>query len=578
MKKANLYDEELNKYLSGEQTNDTSPPQTNKETGENKPQSDKGTQATQTSTPQTNALSGQNNRVSQTTTPTMPTAPTKTVVPEYSSQWKGELDNLMKQIMNREKFSFDLNGDAMYQQYAEMYGNNANRAMQNAMGQTAAMSGGYGSSYSQMAGQQAYAQEMQGLNDVAIDLYGQALNQYLAEGDALNQRYAMMADREAQDYARYLDSVNRANYEDEIAYGQYRDSIADAQWRESFDREGDQWEKLYGDGGFYVTEREDSQAHDKEMQKESQDFTKDMSEQERKWANEDWDKMYGEDGYYVTEADKDRQHDKENRDFLYGYFDENGVYHDGYYGRESDKEFDRMYGEDGYYTKRDGQDQENWQAEFDRAGKQWDALYGEGGINNPSFTGNFMYDEEGNLRDGYTTTNTNLFDESGNFKQASIAQKIPGEDGKSGYVEWNVGGKTIKLQQGYNPYTQTKNPDVKNGTFGDGGYQPDNVASYYGNDEKAVSKSKLTPAVIDGVEKELEVNGVWQTVYKDNAGRGSRYWVWDDANNEYIDVTEQMKKENPELPLKPNNGNTSTSTGKGTGGKSTYDPFTAVNR
>lgn len=574
MNKNNLYEEERKKYIQNSNVNNTLA-QVNKGESdymgaqrENYSQPSQNAQPTQSSQPKATSVAP----VSQPTQKVQPTQTPKasqpTVqqasTPQYSSQWQSELDNLMSQIMNREKFSFDLNGDAMYQQYADMYKNNADMAMQNAMGQAAAMTGGYGSSYSQAAGQQAYAQQMQGLNDVAMDMYNNALNRYLAEGDALNQQYSMLANREAQDYERYLNSVTQQN------------------WQAEFDRAGEQWSDLYGEGGFYETEREDSQAHDKDMQKESQDFTKGMSEQEREWANEDWDRMYGEGGYYVTEANKDRQHDKdmqedsqaydkENRDFLYGYFDENGVYHDGYYGRESDKEFDRMYGEDGYYTKRDEQNQENWQAEFDREGKQWDALYGEGGINNPKFEGNFMYDADGNLREGYTTTNTNLFDESGNFKHASISQKIESDDGKSGYVEWNVGGKTIKLQQGYNPYTQTKNPDVKNGTFGDGGYQPDNVASHYDGDTNA---GKLTPTALD----QLEVNGVWQTVYKDNAGKNSRYWVWDDANNEYIDVTEQMKEENPELPLKPNKGNTSTGSNKGAGGKSTYDPFTAVNR
>ena len=87
-----------------------------------------------------------------------------------AGQWQAELDNVMAQIMNKGKFEYNMNGDAMYQLYADMYQNNANLAMQNAMAQASALNGGYGSSYAQQVGQQAYAQQMQGLNDIGLEL------------------------------------------------------------------------------------------------------------------------------------------------------------------------------------------------------------------------------------------------------------------------------------------------------------------------------------------------------------------------------------------------------------------------
>ena len=167
-----------------------------------------------------------------------------------AGQWQAELDNIMNQIMNREKFSYDMNGDAMYQQYADMFQNQANLGMMNAMGQAAAMTGGYGSSYGQMVGQQAFAQQMQGLNEVGMDLYGQALNQYMMEGDQLAQQYAMLAEREAQAYNRGLDQRNfeyqqmlddraQSNYEREFGYQQQRDTIADSQWDQTLQYQKD---------------------------------------------------------------------------------------------------------------------------------------------------------------------------------------------------------------------------------------------------------------------------------------------------------------------------------------------------
>ena len=138
----------------------------------------------------------------------------------------------------------------MYQQYADMFQNQANLGMMNAMGQAAAMTGGYGSSYGQMVGQQAFAQQMQGLNEVGMDLYGQALNQYMMEGDQLAQQYAMLAEREAQAYNRGLDQRNfeyqqmlddraQSNYEREFGYQQQRDTIADSQWDQTLQYQKD---------------------------------------------------------------------------------------------------------------------------------------------------------------------------------------------------------------------------------------------------------------------------------------------------------------------------------------------------
>ena len=35
----------------------------------------------------------------------------------YQSQWQTQLNDTMNKILNRDKFSYDLNGDALYQQY-----------------------------------------------------------------------------------------------------------------------------------------------------------------------------------------------------------------------------------------------------------------------------------------------------------------------------------------------------------------------------------------------------------------------------------------------------------------------------
>lgn len=186
---------------------------------------------------------------------------------EYQSQWKTQLDDTINKILNREEFSYDLNGDALYQQYKDKYVQQGKLAMQDTMGQAAAMTGGYGNSYAQSVGQQAYAAQLDNLNDIVPELQQMAYDRYRQEGEDLYNQYAMFSEREDADYGRWQDEVNRYlterdyfadrydsereydynKYADErdFAYGQYSDdkSYAYNDYRNNI--EDEQWEKSY---------------------------------------------------------------------------------------------------------------------------------------------------------------------------------------------------------------------------------------------------------------------------------------------------------------------------------------------
>lgn len=140
---------------------------------------------------------------------------------EYQSKWQTQLDSLMDQIMNREKFTYDLNGDALYQQYKDKYIQQAKLAMADTMGQASAMTGGYGSSYAQSVGQQAYQGQLNNLNDIVPELYQMALDKYSREGQELYNQYGMVVDRENTDYGRYRDTVSDYLTERDYLTGRY---------------------------------------------------------------------------------------------------------------------------------------------------------------------------------------------------------------------------------------------------------------------------------------------------------------------------------------------------------------------
>jgi len=184
---------------------------------------------------------------------------------DYQSTWGDQLQDTIAQILNRQPFSYDLNGDMLYQQYADQYRTQGKLASMDVMGQAAAMTGGYGNSYAQIVGQQAYQGYLQQLNDKVPELYQIALNQYNAEGDNLRDQASILAQMEEQDYGRYRDTVsdyyteldrltNDSRYQAEqdygkwaddlsFLYGQYRDSVGDKQWQAQFDEAKRQYDE-----------------------------------------------------------------------------------------------------------------------------------------------------------------------------------------------------------------------------------------------------------------------------------------------------------------------------------------------
>ena len=235
---------------------------------------------------------------------------------EYQSAWQATLDETLQKILNREKFSYDLNGDALYQQYKDQYMLQGQQAMMDTMGQAAAMTGGYGNSYAQTVGQQTYQGHLQQLNDRVPELYQLALNQYNREGDEMYNQYAMFADRENQDYGRYRDALadyntelgrltDEARYQSEtdygkfmdaynMAYGQHRDQVSDWQ-HEQARADEDYWNQYSRDYGQYSDNRDFSYGQHRDQMSDSQweQAFKYQTEQDR-IAQEQWQKEFEE--------------------------------------------------------------------------------------------------------------------------------------------------------------------------------------------------------------------------------------------------------------------------------------------
>ena len=149
---------------------------------------------------------------STTPTPSATTSALDTILggTQYNAN-KTMADDYIKQYDNH---TFNFNGNALYNQYKGNYEKQAKMGMEDAIGRAAALTGGYGNSYAQSVGQQAYYNQMDKLNDRMLDLYNIAYGQYRDEKSDLLNKAEYYGGLAQQDYDNAL-KLFKLNSDDE---------------------------------------------------------------------------------------------------------------------------------------------------------------------------------------------------------------------------------------------------------------------------------------------------------------------------------------------------------------------------
>lgn len=133
-----------------------------------------------------------------------------------TSGLEGQLAGWLNEIDNYGEFNYDLNADLLYKQMADNYVQQGQLAMQDAMANAAALSGGYGNSYAAALGNQAYQQHLTQLNNSipalkqqALQVWQSGLDQLYGQMDAGSQQLKNLLSLEAQNFAQW--QANEAN-------------------------------------------------------------------------------------------------------------------------------------------------------------------------------------------------------------------------------------------------------------------------------------------------------------------------------------------------------------------------------
>ena len=144
------------------------------------------------------------------------------------------IDRLLNEILTRDDFSYDAESDPLYQQYAEMYRREGDRAMRETMANAAASAGGM-NSYAMTAANQAGQYYASQLNDKIPELYQLAYDMYLNDKESKVQDLGILQGMDESQYNRYRNTINDWYNDKSFAYGVYQDAVNQGNWKTEYD-------------------------------------------------------------------------------------------------------------------------------------------------------------------------------------------------------------------------------------------------------------------------------------------------------------------------------------------------------
>ena len=148
------------------------------------------------------------------------------------TSYSDQVQSMMDKIMNREKFSYDIDADPLFQQALASSMKSGQQAMQDTIGQASALTGGYGSTYATSAGNQAYNAFIEDAYNNLPQYYQMAMEAYQMEGDEMYRQFGMLSELDDKEYNRNVTAYDATyahrNQMYNEAYTQYRDSKSDA--------------------------------------------------------------------------------------------------------------------------------------------------------------------------------------------------------------------------------------------------------------------------------------------------------------------------------------------------------------
>lgn len=167
----------------------------------------------------------------QTPAQPLPSEAIKKEMDDLAAQAPGEfaygdqalLDAAWEAYQNQTPFAYDPNNDPLYRQQRDQMMTQGRQAMEDAVGLMQTQTGGYGNSYAQTAGQQAYQGYLQELSALMPQLYELAYNKHTKESDRLRENYQMHEDKKERERQDHEEKQKRHDQQMDELYDKYID-------------------------------------------------------------------------------------------------------------------------------------------------------------------------------------------------------------------------------------------------------------------------------------------------------------------------------------------------------------------
>ena len=242
--------------------------------------------------------------------------------------WYRSAQDLTQTLAQRPAFSYDPETDPLYRGARNQAIREGQRAMADTLGRASGLTGGFGSTYAQLAGQQAYQSRLTELSDLLPELYDRAKKTYDSRTQDLLDALGAATGLYDREYQTWLDRQDARRKQAEF------DRAGD-QWERAFSRDSDQWQQEF----------------DEDQQRWLLDFDRDNDHWERDfaWDRDRWQQEFDEDQQrWLLDFDRDNDH--------------------------WEREFDR----DNDHWERDfDRDNDHWERDFDRDNDQWEREFAE---------------------------------------------------------------------------------------------------------------------------------------------------------------------------------------------------------
>ena len=271
------------------------------------------------------------------------------------TSYSDQVRDMMDTIMGREKFTYDVDKDPLFQQALASAMGSGKTAMQDTIGQASALTGGYGSTYATSAANQAYNAFIEDAYDNLPQYYQMAMEAYQMEGDDLYRQLDMLVGADEREYSRnvtaYDATYQHRNQMYNEAYQQFRDAKNDAY--NIANLKLSEHGQLVNDAYNYFNASADyaNTLYEREYNKWADEVNQAM-----KWAemlNSDWWKQYGYD-FEAAEAQKDRDWKDTSREDEQAWSDANREDNQTWESTEAQNDRDLTISENAKYKKGSG--------------------------------------------------------------------------------------------------------------------------------------------------------------------------------------------------------------------------------